>query len=89
MWRPEVASWVGSFTDILGDYNYPPMIRKVPRKPPRGFLQDGENDLNVPAGEWWLANLEMAALNRLFAGVGGVTGRGVLGSEDGGRRGVQ
>jgi hypothetical protein len=27
---------------------------------------------------------EVPALNRLFAGVGGATGRGVLGSEDGG-----
>ncbi len=25
------------------------------------FLQGGENDLNVPAGDWWLANLGMAS----------------------------
>jgi hypothetical protein len=36
------------------------MIRRVPRKPIRVFLQDGENDLNREAGEWWLANLAMA-----------------------------
>ncbi len=57
----KVLSWVGSFADIRGGHNYPPMIRKMPRKPIRVFLQDGKNDLNVPAGDWWLANLEMAS----------------------------
>ena len=57
----KVLSWVGSFADIRGGHNYPPLIRKTPRKPIRVFLQDGKNDLNVPAGDWWLANLEMAS----------------------------
>ncbi|HXI18116.1 MAG TPA: alpha/beta hydrolase-fold protein [Chloroflexota bacterium] len=57
----KVLSWVGSFTDILGGHNYAPLVRKTPRKPVRVFLQDGKNDLNVPAGDWWLANLEMAS----------------------------
>jgi enterochelin esterase family protein len=57
----KVLSWVGSFTDIRGGHNYPSMIRKTPPKPIRVFLQDGENDLNVPAGDWWLANQEMAS----------------------------
>jgi enterochelin esterase family protein len=57
----KVLSWVGSFTDIRGGHNYPPLVRKSPRKPIRVFLQDGKNDLNVPAGDWWLANLELAS----------------------------
>ena len=70
-----VLSWVGSFADIRGGHNYPPMIRKSPPKPIRVFLQDGENDLNVPAGDWWLANLEMASALR-FSGYDYVTAWG-------------
>jgi hypothetical protein len=50
----KVLSWVGSFTDIRGGHNYAPLVRKTPRKPIRVFLQDGKNDLNVGAGDWWL-----------------------------------
>lgn len=57
----KVLSWIGSFADIRGGHNYPPLIRKTPRKPIRVFLQDGVNDLDVPAGDWWLANLTMAS----------------------------
>ncbi len=57
----KVLSWIGSFADIRGGHNYPPMIRKAPPKPIRVFLQDGENDQNVPAGDWWLSNLAMAS----------------------------
>jgi enterochelin esterase family protein len=57
----KVLSWVGSFTDIRGGHVYPSLIRKTPRKPIRVFLQDGKNDLDVPAGDWWLANLTMAS----------------------------
>jgi enterochelin esterase family protein len=64
----KVLSWVGSFTNIAagesgiaGGHNYPPLIRRTPPKPIRVFLQDGKNDLNVVAGNWWLANQEMAS----------------------------
>jgi enterochelin esterase family protein len=57
----KVLSWSGSFADIRGGHNYPPLVRKTPRKPIRVFLQDGRNDLNVSYGDWWLANLEMAS----------------------------
>jgi enterochelin esterase family protein len=64
----KVLSWIGSFTNIAagptlreGGHNYPALIRRVPKKPIRIFLQDGENDLNHQAGNWWLANLEMAS----------------------------
>jgi enterochelin esterase family protein len=70
----KVLSHVGSFTNIAagptlreGGHNYPFLIRRVPPKPIRVYLQDGENDLNVPAGNWWLANLQMVDALR-FAG---------------------
>ncbi len=63
----KVLSWIGSFADIRGGHNYPPLIRKTPPKPIRVFLQDGENDLDVPPGDWWLANLTMASALK-FAG---------------------
>lgn len=63
----KVLSWVGSFTNIAcgptlrdGGHNYPALIRRMPPKPIRVYLQDGENDLNDSRGSWWLANLEMA-----------------------------
>ncbi|HUX88992.1 MAG TPA: alpha/beta hydrolase-fold protein [Chloroflexota bacterium] len=69
--RPEsfskVLSWVGSFTNIAsgptlreGGHNYPALVRKLPRKPIRVFLQDGENDLDNAHGSWPLANQQMA-----------------------------
>ena len=32
------------------------LIRKYEPKPIRIFLQDGSNDLNIYAGDWWKAN---------------------------------
>ena len=62
----KVLSWVGSFANIAhgesmreGGHNYQALIRRLPRKPIRVFLQDGENDLVNVSGNWWLANLEM------------------------------
>ena len=55
----KVLSHIGSFTDIRGGHNYPSLIRKTEKKPIRIFLQDGDHDLNNPAGNWWLANLQM------------------------------
>ncbi len=57
----KVLSHVGSFTDIRGGHNYPPMIRKSEKKPIRVFLQDGSGDLDNRFGSWPLANQEMAA----------------------------
>ena len=73
----KVLSWIGSFADIRGGHNYPSMVRKNSPKPIRVFLQDGENDLDVPAGDWWLANLTMASALK-FAGYDHLTawGRG-------------
>ena len=55
----KVLSHFGSFTDIRGGHNYPPMIRKNDKKDIKIFLQDGSNDLNNQYGNWWLANLQM------------------------------
>jgi enterochelin esterase-like enzyme len=62
----KVLSHIGSFTNIAsgptlreGGHNYPALIRKMPPKPLRVALQDGSNDLNHAAGNWWLANLQM------------------------------
>lgn len=62
----KVLSWIGSFTNIAsgdtkreGGHNYPALIRKTDKKPIRVFLQDGRNDLDNAAGNWWLANLQM------------------------------
>ena len=70
----KVLSHIGSFTNIAcgptlrdGGHNYPFLIRRMPPKPIRVALQDGENDLNHAAGNWWLANLQMADALR-FAG---------------------
>jgi len=80
----KVLSHVGSFTNIAsgptlrdGGHNYPALIRKMPPKPLRVALQDGENDLNHAAGNWWLANLQMDDALR-FAGYDHTfaTGRG-------------
>lgn len=64
----KVLSHVGSFTNIAagpslraGGHNYAALLRKVPRKPLRVFLQDGSNDLDNEHGSWPLANQEMAA----------------------------
>lgn len=57
----KVLSHIGSFTDIRGGHNYPPMIRKTDPKPIRVLLQDGSADLDNRFGNWPLANQQMAA----------------------------
>ncbi|HQR06276.1 MAG TPA: alpha/beta hydrolase-fold protein [Gemmatales bacterium] len=59
----KVLSHIGSFTNIKGGHVYPAQIRKSAQspKPIRVFLQDGSNDLDNGAGNWPLANQEMAA----------------------------
>ena len=70
----KVLSWVGSFANIAsgptlreGGHNYEALIRKMPKKPIRVFLQGGENDLDVVHGNWPLANQQMAK-SLAFAG---------------------
>ena len=59
---------------------YPTLIRKEATRPLRVYPQDGEANLDNEWGNWWLANLQMAALtyrsydHRLVGGTGGHTG---------------
>jgi enterochelin esterase family protein len=62
----KVLSWIGTFVNIAegashreGGHNYEALIRRLPRKPIRVFLQDGENDREEDGGSWWLANQQM------------------------------
>jgi enterochelin esterase family protein len=55
----KVLSHIGSFANIRGGDRYPGIIRKAANKPIRVFLQDGSNDLDNPAGNWYLGNLQM------------------------------
>ena len=54
-----VYSVVGTFVGLRGGDDYPELIRRTEPKPLRVFLQDGENDNNIYAGDWWMANQTM------------------------------
>ena len=73
-------SFVGSFAQMAGGNPYPRLIRSMPTKPLRVFLQAGSRDLNwnQPAENWYSENLQVAAAlaergydNRLVLGAGG------------------
>ncbi|HEX5025110.1 MAG TPA: SMP-30/gluconolactonase/LRE family protein, partial [Agriterribacter sp.] len=51
-----VFSAIGTYTGLRGADRYPILVRKYEPKPIRIFLQDGSNDLNIYAGDWWKAN---------------------------------
>ncbi|WP_353720950.1 SMP-30/gluconolactonase/LRE family protein [Dyadobacter sp. 676] len=61
--RPEafsrVFSAIGTYVGLRGADRYPTLIRKVEPKPIRIYMQDGANDLNIYAGDWWMANQTM------------------------------
>ena len=54
-----VYSGIGTYVDLRGGARYPTLIRKTEPKPIRIFLQDGSNDNNLYAGDWWMANQTM------------------------------
>lgn len=54
-----VLSTIGTYVGLRGGDIYPTLIRKYENKPIRVFLQDGSNDLNIYAGDWWMANQDM------------------------------
>lgn len=62
-----VFSAIGTYVNLRGADRYPSLIRKYEPKPIRIFLQDGSNDLNIYAGDWWKAN-EMMARALSFSG---------------------
>ncbi|MEO8268649.1 MAG: alpha/beta hydrolase-fold protein [Aureliella sp.] len=56
-----VLCTIGTFVGLRGGDDFPVLVRKLEPKPLRVFLQDGSNDLNIYAGDWWLANQSMAS----------------------------
>ena len=54
-----VFSAIGTYVALRGGERYPFLVRKYEPKPIRVFLQDGTNDLNIYAGDWWKANESM------------------------------
>ncbi len=51
---------VGTFTGMRGGGVFPYLVRITEAQTdPRVFLEDGSADLNIFAGNWWLANQEM------------------------------
>jgi enterochelin esterase-like enzyme len=72
-----VFSSIGTYTGLRGADRFPTLIRKYEAKPIRVFIQDGSNDLNIYAGDWFKAN-EMMERSLKFAGyqVNAVYGEG-------------
>lgn len=62
-----VFSAIGTYVGLRGADRYPILVRKYEPKPIRIFLQDGTNDLNSYAGDWWKAN-EMMERAFTFSG---------------------
>jgi sugar lactone lactonase YvrE len=55
----KVFSAIGTYIGLRGAERYPTLIRKFEPRPIKLFLQDGSNDLNIYAGDWWMANQTM------------------------------
>lgn len=62
-----VYSTIGTYVGLRGGDAFPTLVRKCEPKPIRVFLQDGNNDLNIYAGDWWVANQDMLSALK-FAG---------------------
>jgi gluconolactonase len=54
-----VTSTIGTYVGLRGGDELSTLVRKTEPKPIRIFLQDGDHDLNIYAGDWWVANLQM------------------------------
>ncbi len=51
-----VFSAIGTYVGLRGGDGYATLVRKTEPKAIRIFLQDGANDHNIYAGDWWMAN---------------------------------
>lgn len=51
-----VFSAIGTYVGLRGADRYSTLVRKYEPRRLRIFLQDGANDLNIYAGDWWKAN---------------------------------
>lgn len=54
-----VFSAIGTYVGLRGGHEYSTLIRKYEPKPLRIYLEDGSNDNNIYAGDWWMANQAM------------------------------
>ncbi|MEX2233108.1 MAG: SMP-30/gluconolactonase/LRE family protein [Cyclobacteriaceae bacterium] len=54
-----VFSAIGTYVGLRGADRYDILVRKYEPKPIRVFMQDGADDLNIYAGDWWKANESM------------------------------
>ncbi|MCF0053554.1 SMP-30/gluconolactonase/LRE family protein [Dyadobacter sp. LJ53] len=54
-----VYSAIGTYVGLRGADRYHTLVRKYEPRPVRIFMQDGANDLNIYAGDWWMANQTM------------------------------
>jgi enterochelin esterase family protein len=88
----KVITFVGSFTDLRGEYIYPELVEQSERKPIRIFLQDGRNDNRGmrgdtynPKRDWFLQNVRLvSALTKKGYDVNYVWGIGNHGQKQGG-----
>lgn len=62
----KVITFVGSYTDIRGEYVYPGLVAVSEKKPIRIFMQDGRNDnrafkddVHEPNKDWFLQNVRL------------------------------
>lgn len=62
-----VFSSIGTYVGLRGGDRYPTLLRKYEPKPIRVFLQDGSNDHNTYAGDWFMEN-QMMERAMQFAG---------------------
>ncbi len=54
-----VLSTIGTYVGLRGADEFATLVRKTEPKPLRVFLEDGDHDLNIYAGDWWVANQNM------------------------------
>lgn len=55
-----VYSMIGTYVGLRGGDELATLVRKTEPKPLRVFLQDGDQDLNIYCGDWWMANQTMS-----------------------------
>ncbi|MEJ7645079.1 MAG: alpha/beta hydrolase-fold protein [Chryseolinea sp.] len=54
-----VLSTIGTYVGLRDADELITLVRKTEAKPLRIFLEDGSTDLNIYAGDWWMANQAM------------------------------
>ena len=54
-----VLSTIGTYVGLRGGDEFATLVRKTEPKPLRVFLEDGDHDLNIYGGDWWMANQDM------------------------------